>query len=287
MSISSPLGLPRKLRINRERIEVSFYREQLSESIEIQMMQIPAGQFEMGSPGHELGRSDSEEPQHTVNISEFWMSKYPITQEQWAIVAEYPGGDLNLNTHPTQKTKPKYPVEQVSWHEAVEFCQRLSSHTNRYYRLPSEAEWEYACRAGTTTPFHFGETITTDLANYRGTDDEDYGRSGSYGEGPKGIYREETTPVGQFEVTNTFGLSDMHGNVWEWCEDVWHDNYDGAPTDGSAWVEGGNSNRRIVRGGSWGYNPENCRSASRGSDNPVNGGSRIGFRVVCAVRGTP
>ncbi|MGC8715225.1 MAG: formylglycine-generating enzyme family protein, partial [Leptodesmis sp.] len=158
------------------------------------------------------------------------------------------------------------PVEKVCWYGAIEFCDRLSQYTGRPYRLPSEAEWEYACRAGTTTPFHFGETITTDLANYCGEDRKEYGWSGSYGRGPKGIYRQETTTVGSFGVANAFGLFDMHGNVWEWCLDHWHENYKGAPTDGSAWVKGGNSDLRLLRGGSW-------------DDN-------IGFRVVCAAAST-
>lgn len=142
-----------------------------------------------------------------------------------------------LDADPSNFKGDKRPVEQVSWYDAVEFCDRLTAHTKRAYSLPSEAEWEYACRAGTRTPFHFGETITTDLANYRGTDNEEYKWSGSYGPGPKGIYREQITEVGSFGVANAFGLYDMHGNVWEWCLDDWHDNYEGAPTDGSAWLD--------------------------------------------------
>ena len=177
------------------------------------------------------------------------------------------------------------PVEQVSWFEAVEFCDRLSHHTGRTYRLPSEAEWEYACRAGTTSPFHFGETITTDLANYRGTDEPSFDWSGSYGRGPKGIYREETTPVGSFGIANAFGLYDMHGNVWEWCQDHWHDNYEGAPTDGSAWVdavaEKGAS--RVLRGGSWYSYPAFCRSAVHPFNDPGYRFNSYGFRVVCSA----
>jgi len=166
------------------------------------------------------------------------------------------------------------PVEQVNWYDAVEFCARLSKLTGREYRLPSEAEWEYACRAGTTTPFYFGETITGELANYNA--------SKTYAGEAKGEYRGETTPVGQFPP-NAFGLYDMHGNVWEWCADTWHDNYDGAPRDGSAWLENGNDNRSPLRGGSWSYIPDVCRSAFRYLS-PFRRDLRfnvVGFRVVC------
>ncbi|MDJ0678057.1 MAG: formylglycine-generating enzyme family protein, partial [Calothrix sp. MO_167.B42] len=139
-------------------------------------------------------------------------------------------------------------------------------------RLPSESEWEYACRAGTTTPFHFGETITTDLANCSGTD--------TYAFEPKGKQRKETTPVGSFEVANAFGLFDMHGLVWEWCADPWHKNYEGAPSDNSVWELGGDEHRRVLRGGSWSFSPVLCRSASR-SWNESDGGLRVcGFRVA-------
>ncbi|MFN7657571.1 MAG: formylglycine-generating enzyme family protein, partial [Dolichospermum sp.] len=156
-----------------------------------------------------------------------------------------------------------------------EFCLRLSQYTGRTYSLPSEAQWEYACRAGTTTPFHFGETITTDLANYNG--------KYSYGQGPKGVYREETTAVGSFGVANNFGLYDMHGNVWEWCQDHWHSNYEGAPTDGSAWLSNKeDSNERLLRGGSWLDLPGYCRSAYRLNDLLDDYFNSIGFRVVCS-----
>ena len=166
----------------------------------------------------------------------------------------------------------------------MEFCARLEQHTKRPYRLPSEAEWEYACRAGTTTPFHFGETITTDLANYRGTDDDEQQNwSGSYGKGPKGEYRVETTPVDYFGVANGFGLCDMHGNVFEWCEDHWHSNYEGAPVDGSAWLSDDDTANRVIRGGSWYINPWTCRSAYRNIDAPAFTSNHIGFRVVCSA----
>jgi len=255
------------------------------------MVLIPGDSFLMGSPEDELEHSDSESPQHSVNIQQFCMSKYPVTQAQWKAVAALPQVNIELEPDPSSFKGDKRPVERVSWYDAVEFCDRLSSHTKRQYRLPSEAEWEYACRAGTTTPFHFGETITTDLANYDGTDDKEGKWSGSYGRGPKGIYREETTVVGSFGVANAFGLYDMHGNVWEWCLDDWHDNYEGAHVDGSAWFDKNDNlyqkqGHAVLRGGSWIHNPTYCRSASRNSYDGAERGSvdlDIGFRVVCAV----
>jgi formylglycine-generating enzyme required for sulfatase activity len=209
------------------------------------------------------------------------MGKYPVTQAQWKIVASLPQVNRELKPDPSYFKGDNRPVESVSWYDAVEFCQRLSQRTNRTYRLPSEAEWEYACRAGTTTPFHFEETITTDLANYCGTDDKDFGWSGSYGRGPKGEYRVETTAVDHFGIANAFGLCDMHGNVWEWCLDHWHGNYEDAPDDGRAWLRDDEDAPRVQRGGSWYYNPRNCRSASRDLKNPDHDNYNIGFRVVC------
>jgi len=220
------------------------------------------------------------------------MGKFPITQAQWRLVAEtYPQVERQLNPDPANFKGPNRPIEQVSWWDAVEFCARLSRQTGRTYRLPSEAEWEYACRAGTTTPFHFGETVTTDLANYRGTDNESIGWKGNYGQGPKGLYREATTDVGSLANANAFGLYDMHGNVWEWCLDHWHDNYEGEPpTDGSPWVfpgeEKSGDRRRVLRGGSWDYGPRYCRSACRNGYIPDARFFNLGFRVVCAVART-
>ncbi|NJR16239.1 MAG: formylglycine-generating enzyme family protein, partial [Calothrix sp. CSU_2_0] len=256
------------------------------------MVLIKGGTFMMGAPETEEGSRDSERPQHEVTVPTFFMGKYPVTQAQWRTVASLPQVNRELKPDPSYFKGENRPVEQVSWFEAVEYCDRLTQHTKRPYRLPSEAEWEYACRAGTTTPFHFGETITTDLANYDGTDNEEYKWSGSYGRGPKGIFREETTEVGSFGVANTLGLFDMHGNVWEWCLDDLHSDYEGAPTDGSAWLDNSYGNlsdvqkgsSAVLRGGSWNNFPEYCRSACRDYLNRRgNIDYDVGFRVVCGV----
>ncbi len=249
----------------------------------IEMVAIPGGTFVMGSPPDEAQRYEDESPQHTVTVQPFFLGKYPITQAQWRFVAQLPQVNSEIDSDPSRFKGDNLPVESISWYNVVEFCDRLSQYTGRPYRLPSEAEWEYACRAGTTTPFHFGETITTDVANYRGTDDEENKWSGSYGKGPKGIYRKETTEVGSFDVANAFGLSDMHGQVWEWCADLWHDNYEGAPTDGRAWLDDNDNDNQfwLLRGGSWGGNPDYCRSAYRLRFNPDFFNYDLGFRVVC------
>jgi len=269
--------------IRKRKAQAYQWMELLSDRLQLEMVAIPSGRFLMGSPESELERSPSEGPQREVTVGEFLMSRYPITQVQWSFVARLPKVNRELESSPSSFKGNNLPVERVFWYYAVEFCDRLSRYTDHQYRLPTEAEWEYACRAGTTTPFHFGETIMTDLANYRGTDDKQYNWSGSYGQGPKGNYREKTTPVDQFKIANAFGLCDMHGNVWEWCLDHWHNDYKGAPTDGSAWVveEGGRA--RVIRGGSWFDDPRDCRSAFRNSPDPDDRNYRLGFRVVCEV----
>jgi len=280
-----------KISYTEQKKTALFFNEPLGNALMIKMALIPAGTFMMGSPEAELGRRGSEGPQHDVNVAAFCLGKYPVTQAQWRFVAELPQAERELNLDPSRFKGDTLPVERVSWYDAVEFCARLSTYSTRQYRLPSEAEWEYACRAGTvrlsahveaTTPFYFGETITTDVANYDGTDDKDGTWLGSYGRGPKGEYRQTTTPVDHFGSANPFGLCDMHGNVSEWCEDHWHDNYEGAPTDGRAWLSENEDARRVRRGGSWDGNPVYCRSAYRNLNDPRVTDDIIGFRIVCS-----
>ncbi|NEQ08846.1 MAG: formylglycine-generating enzyme family protein [Moorea sp. SIO1G6] len=297
--------------INHHWREIQYFPEDLGNGITLEMVAIPSGTFVMGSPETEEGHRDSESPQHQVTVKSFFMGKYPVTQAQWQAIAALPQVNTELKPDPSRFKGEDLPVERVSWYDAVEFCERLSQYTKRPYRLPSEAQWEYACRAGTTTPFHFGETITTEFANYLGIDDEELAWKGSYGNGPSGIYRGKTTPVGSFGVGNDFGLYDMHGNVWEWCADHWHDNYEGAPTDGSAWRENYNLDNYnlvdhnypslylkdylkeisgLLRGGSWLYYPVVCRSGSRFVYNPAlwhDLDASVGFRVVCGCAWTP
>jgi formylglycine-generating enzyme required for sulfatase activity len=276
----------------RESREAYYYEEPLGKGIEpLTMVAIPGGEFLMGSPG-EKDDYEREKPQHPVSVSAFYLSQTPITRAQWRFVANLPREGKDLDPDPARfKESDNNPVECVSWYDAIEFCARLSRHTGKNYRLPSEAEWEYACRAGTTTPFHFGETITAELANY---DSSTVYQQEKAKESPG-----KTTPVRSYPP-NAFGLYDMHGNVWEWCLDPWHDDYQGAPpTDGSVWDEKNIDNRYqnvlnsinelltdgrfcVARGGSWGYFPNYCRSAIRNYRNRrVNRNNNNGFRVVC------
>jgi formylglycine-generating enzyme required for sulfatase activity len=247
--------------INRENREAQTYDESLAKGLVLPLVYIPAGSFTMGSPTSEVGRQDNEEPQRQVTVPAFWMGQYAVTQAQYQAI---------MGENPSHFKAPNRPVEQVSWHQAAKFCQKLSKRTGLHYRLPSEAEWEYACRAGTTTPFHFGPTLTTDLANYNG--------HLTYGNGPT-RYRRETLEVGHFSP-NAFGLYEMHGNVREWCSDPWHDTYQGSPTGTQDWIQAGEADRCVLRGGSWSYVPELCRSAYRDWGRPTLTRNDIGFRVV-------
>jgi formylglycine-generating enzyme required for sulfatase activity/tRNA A-37 threonylcarbamoyl transferase component Bud32 len=248
--------------INRRNESATYFTEDLGNGVTLEMVEIPGGTLIMGSPKSEAGRDLDEGPQHQVTVPVFFMAKYELTQAQYQAI---------MGSNPSAFKGNNRPVERVSWNDAVTFCERLSQKTQKYYRLPSEAEWEYACRARTTTPFYFGESITPELVNYNG--------NYTYASAPKGQYRQQTTDVGSFPP-NAFGLYDMHGNVWEWCSDDYINNYNATPKDGSALT--GRSSTKVLRGGSWNYIPGNCRSAYRDSLNLDDDSSNIGFRVVCS-----
>ncbi len=262
--------------------------EQLEGEISLEMVEIPGGEFWMGSREGEAGAYPDERPPHKVKIYPFLMGKYLVTQEQWRVVASLPKVERDLNPEPSYyKGYSRRPVESISWYEAVEFCERLSLWSQEkgkgyQYSLPSEAEWEYACRAVISyqssviseesiqnpiyPPYHFGCNIDPALANYSQT------------------ACARTTTVGRFQIANTFGLYDMHGNVWEWCSDDWHDNYEGIPTDGWAGLSGKNSQYKLMRGGSWTVKQESCRCAVRSKNTPDYNYYNIGLRVVASSR---
>jgi len=265
--------------VKKEQRTAQYFKEQLGNDIALPMILVNGGKFQMGSPETEEDRSSYDSPQHPVTVKTFFLGRYPVTQEQWQIVAEtYDKVNLELNPKPSKFEGAKRPVEQVSWLEAQEYCDRLAQKTKRPYRLPTEAEWEYACRAGTETPFYFGKTISTELVNYNG--------NATYGNGVKGEYRAETTTVDHFDIANAWGLCDMHGNVYEWCQDHWHSDYNGAPEDGSAWLTDNPDANRVWRGGSWSYYPRDCRSASRNDSDPDDRFFYLGFRVSCSAPAT-
>ncbi len=220
--------------------------------VSLEMILIPSGEFKMGSP--EGKGSHWEWPEHEVTVDDFYIGKYPITQAQWEAV---------MGGNPSHfKGNKNLPVENVSWNEAKKFCANLSLMIGREIRLPSEAEWEYACRAGTAGD-HAGRL--DEMAWYR----ENSG--------------EETHPVGE-KQPNVYGVYDMHGNVWEWCEDVWHSNYEECPSDSEAWWSGGDSGQRVKRGGCWADYETSCRSANRSHGGVHERGHYCGFRVACALK---
>ncbi len=255
-------------------LQVECYREELGEGVDLTMVKIPAGSFRMGSPKREAERAENEGPQHQVTLGAYFMAQTPITKAQWRAVAGLQKLERDLEPDPAQFKGASRPVEQVSWFDALEFCRRLSQRTGHSYGLPSEAQWEYACRAGSTTPFHFWATLSPDLANYNG--------NFVYGTGTKGTYRKQTTGVASFPA-NGWGLHDMHGNVWEWCEDHWHNSYNFAPGDDQPWLipAAADDERRLLRGGSWGGHPAGCRSAYRDDSHPDGRFNFIGLRVCC------
>ncbi len=238
------------------------YIEPLGDEVGLDMVSIPGGTL--------IRRGNLLK----ATLQPFYLGRYAVTQAQWKVVAGYPEVKQTLAPDPSRFKGAQRPVERVRWDDAVEFCRRLSVATGKTYQLPSEAQWEYACRAGATTPFSFGETLTDELANYNANYSDN--------DGPRGKYRESTTTVGSFPA-NAWGLHDMHGNVWEWCEDGWHDGYEGAPRDGSAWIEEDRTEEphRLLRGGSWYRHPRYCRSAVRADYQRVDRYDPLGFRVCC------
>jgi formylglycine-generating enzyme required for sulfatase activity len=242
------------------------YVEQIDENVNLEMVVISGGKFMMGSSG----KFEDVKSQHLVTVPDFILGRYPVTQSQWRAVASLPQIERSLKPFPSHYSGDSRPVEDISWDEVIEFCARLSEHTKnqRQYRLPTEAEWEYACRAGRETPFHFGESISTKVANYHERSE------------PSTEYNLETNPVDHFKIANAWGLCEMHGNVWEWCQDRWHPNYNGAPIDGSAWTNDYSKESRVIRGGSWGVFDYDCRSATRETRDSDYRNDDLGFRVA-------
>lgn len=249
--------------IIKERVngEGRYFTEDLGNNLAIDMVAIPAGKYLMGEAGCQS--EDETCPGHEVTLSAFYMGKFEVTQAQWKAV---------MGSNPSHFKGDNLPVEQVTWYDAMEFCQRLSQQTGKLYRLPSEAEWEYAGRAGSTTNFSFGVTINPELVNYDGTI--------PFGAAAQGIYRQKTVPVGSLGFANGFGLYDMHGNVSEWCLDPLHENYKGAPTDGSAWIENGQLNNRMIRGGAFNNMAALNFSMNRNWNAPSSKYNRYGLRLV-------
>ena len=247
--------------IVRQSGSASCLTQTLNPEISLDLMLIPGGTFMMGDGRHH----PDEQPIHQVTVPSFYIGKYAITQAQYRSVL---GDNLDVGVG------ADYPIDQINWHDALAFCSKLSQQTGREYMLPTESQWEYACRAHTATNFHYGDTITPDLVNYNG----EYPYQGA----PIGQNRAQATPVGTFPP-NRFGLYDMHGNVWEWCLDPYQPNYQTAPSDGSAVADSSSlasNSKRVMRGGAWDYVAKGCRSAVRCSLDPDLRLAGCGFRVV-------
>ncbi len=246
--------------IEQRRCTARIFTEDLGGGVGLELAVLPGGSFQMGSPASQ-GYAD-ERPRHPVFVREFLIGRGEVSQAQWkAVMGKLP---------PCRFLGDDLPVDRVSWNDGAEFCRRLAKKTGRPYRLPSEAEWEYACRAGSSGPFAFGPTLTTALANYVG----EY----IYAQEPRGVYRHVSAPAGSYPP-NAFGLFDMHGSLWEYCADAWHADYTGAPLDGAAWDDH-RAVFRVARGGSWHEPPTNCRSAARLKVNPNDREDLFGFRVA-------
>jgi len=270
-----------------------YLSEELPGGVALEMAEVPGGSFLMGSSELEANRKGyardlgkqlrekvqerlpAESPQHAVKIAKFYFGKFEVTQAQWNAVASLPKVKRELMSDPSQFKGGNRPVEKISWEEAVEFCERLSRATGRKYRLPTEAEWEYACRAGVDAPFHFGQSITSDWANFDG--------ERRFLSSPDGANRQETVSAGSLGIANRFGLYDMHGNVWEWCLDGWHENYQSAPDNGRLWQDGAIAYLKVVRGGGWDSAGVECRSGFRDRLTSTLRTNNLGFRVVAEI----
>lgn len=230
----------------------------LANGIKLELTLIPSGSFLMGSPPTQVGRSGADAPQHQVTIHKpFYMGVFAVTQEQYAAVT---------GKEPSRFKGPRNPVEEVSWVDVQEFCRKASQTTGHIVRLPTEAEWEYSCRAGSTTKYSCGDSVSKldGVAWYDANSNE------------------KTHPVGE-KKPNAWGLYDIHGNVWEWCEDDWHRDYNGAPADGGPWTSDPRGKMRVLRGGSWDANFNGCRCACRDDSTPRMSMHIFGFRVVVAA----
>jgi eukaryotic-like serine/threonine-protein kinase len=247
--------------------QAQIFQVDLGNGVSLSMVKIPSGKFLMGSPKTEEGCQPQEQPQHIVEIPEFYLGQTQVTQAQWAAI--FPDKAVKYSGN------GQLPVHSIHWLDAIEFCDRLSKKTGHQYRLPSESEWEYACRGKTTTPFAYGDSLASSVVNHNGEH--------PYAQAPKGIFRQKATPVATF-APNLYGLYDLHGNLWEWCLDEWFDSYHGAPTDGSP--RGNITARdgqqlRVVRGGSWFSHARICRAASRAGLFALFKHDFYGMRVVC------
>jgi eukaryotic-like serine/threonine-protein kinase len=237
---------------------------EIANGVTMTFVLVPPGKFHMGSPESEVGH-EKDEALHTVVLTEpFYLGKYAVTQGQYEAV---------MKTNPSTLKGERLPVEQVSWEKAEKCCREFSRVTGQEVVLPTEAQWEYACRSGAKTAFHFGSSLNGDAANCNG----DY----PYGTEEKGAYKGKTVEVGSYPA-NAWGLYDMHGNVWQWCSD-WYGPYASGSVTDPRGANGGS--RRVGRGGSWDYFARGCRSAVRGRDDPSARSSRLGFRVALVPSG--
>jgi formylglycine-generating enzyme required for sulfatase activity len=283
--------------LERRREFSQYFLEQVVPGINLEMLEIPGGTFLMGSIEVELEglkrdyvtgvendireslirRLQSEAPQRLVKVKPIYMSKTEITQAQWRAIAAQPKVKRELISDPSNFKGGNRPVEKVSWEDAIEFCDRLTRVTGRKYRLPTEAEWEYAARAGTSTQFHFGDAVSADWSNFQG--------KLTFNSSPKGDFKQQTLPVATYGIANAFGLYDMHGNVWEWCQDRWHENYASAPADGQVWEAEKDSipYLKVIRGGGWDSPGAELRSSARNRVTSTIRLSNLGFRVVAEM----